>query len=231
MAKPNYTLIVPVLDEGAALDAFFSRLFKISEVKSAQVIIADGGSVDNTRDIVFSWQKKRKNLEWVECPKGKGIALRIGFGKATGKSIIFIDADLQYPPEEIRKVIKALKSCDLVVTKRKTAPLDHRRILSLGFSRVIGKGMLNLPASDPQSGLKGIRAGLLSRLTLSSRNWELDAELIRKAQAAGAKIKEVEIEFLPRIAGKSKTGLVSTSANLFAGSMGLFFERNMPKAG
>jgi len=185
--------------------------------------VVDGGSADNTRDEVLNLAKTHKNIELLDAPNGKGIALRLGFSKAKASGIIFLDADLQYLPEDIPKIAKALKLADLVVTKRETSEFSTRRFLSLGFSQIIGKGLLSLPASDPQSGLKGIKKRLLANLTLSSRQWELDAELIKKAQAAGAKIKELEIEFRPRTAGKTKTGVLGTSSNLLAGSIKLAF--------
>lgn len=228
---PKLSIIVPTLDEGPVLDSFFSELFAIKEAKSAQIIVVDGGSSDNTRDIVIEWKKKWKNIELAGSPPGKGVALRIGFGLAKAQKIIFIDADLQYPVSEIPKVAHALSTADLVLTRRKSAPLNHRRVLSLAFSNVFGKSLLHLPASDPQSGLKGIRSSLLKKITLSSRGWELDAELIKKAAESGAKIKELPIVFSSRRAGRSKTGIVGTSANLFAGSMKLFAERMRPRAG
>ncbi len=229
MPKPKLSIIVPTLDEGEVIGEFLRQLLLLQAAKSAEILIIDGGSTDNTRDTVQAWAAKKKNIKWFEAPGGKGIAIRRGFFESKGKNIIFIDADLQYSPKDIPNVLKALSSSDLVVTKRKSAPLDHRRLLSLGFAKVIGKGLLSLPASDPQSGLKGVRSSLLPKLSLASKNWELDAELIKKAERAGAKIVEIEIEFHPRSGGKSKTGALSTSANLLSGSLKLAFQK--PKRG
>lgn len=221
MKSPPLSIIVPTLDEGEVIGEFLRRLFRLPLAKTAQILIVDGGSSDSTRDVVQHWQKQKKNIEWLEAAAGKGAALRMGFGKAKAKDIIFIDADLQYPPEEIPKVARALSRYSLVCTRRLTNGYGHRRLLSLGFSHIIGKGLLSLPVSDPQSGLKGVKKSLLSRISLTSRHFELDAELISKGQAAGAKIKEIEIDFHPRTAGKTKTGLISTTANLLAGGIKL----------
>jgi hypothetical protein len=74
--------------------------------------------------------------------------------------------------------------------------------------------MLHLGVSDPQSGMKAFRASLLPKLHLTERHWGLDVQLIKQAQAAGARIKEVDIRFVPRETGRSKTGFVSTSLDL-----------------
>jgi glycosyltransferase involved in cell wall biosynthesis len=219
LQKTGLSIVVPTLDEGLTIGKFIRKLLSMKECGRAQIIVVDGGSGDNTRDEVLAISKRAKNVEFAEAPPGKAMGLRIGFSKAKGKNIIFIDADFQYSPDDIPKITRALKSADLVVTKRITNGFSHRRLLSLGFSQIIGKGLLNLPASDPQSGLKGIRSSLLKRIALASRHWEMDAELISKAQAAGAKIKEIEIGFHPRLAGRTKTGVAGTSANLLAGAL------------
>jgi dolichol-phosphate mannosyltransferase len=231
LAHPKLTIIIPTLDEGQNIRELFRRLFRISGVKGAQIIIADSGSTDSTCDEVEKAMRLHKNVELLHAPEGKGIALRLAFGRAKSEKIIFLDGDLQYPPEEIPKILSKLRSFDLVCTKRLHASWSHRRMLSLGFSQVVGKGMLFLPVSDPQSGMKGVRKSLLSKLTLHSRNWELDAELIKKAQAMGAKICEVEIEFHPRKAGKTKTGLVGTTVNLFHGAVSLAVSAGKGKSG
>ena len=74
--------------------------------------------------------------------------------------------------------------------------------------------MLQIGVSDPQSGMKAMRASLLPSLHLTERHWGLDVQLIKQAQAAGARVAEVDIRFGPRTEGKSKTGFVSTSLDL-----------------
>ncbi len=218
MADVAWTIVVPVLNEGPILGRFLERLYMLSSISRCEVLIVDGGSSDHTRDAFIEASRIHPRLFLLESPPGKGLGLRRAFMRAKGKFIAFMDGDLQYSPADLPKLMHRIeKGAELVVTRRKVAWADYspRRLTSRAFVH-FSRGLLGLPVSDPQSGMKALRASLLPRIHLSAKDWGLDVQLIRSAHACGAQIEEVEIDFYPRPAGKTKTGLFSTSLDLLS---------------
>ncbi len=222
-SKLDWSIILPVLNEGENLGPLLEAILLLPLARRAEIIVVDSGSTDSSHDAYLHVAAKYKKtpIRWLEAPPGKGVALRLAFERARGKFIAFMDSDGQYLPSGLAAVCRALENrADLVVTHRRarnTNPL--RRALSLGYARLIGRYLLGLPARDPQSGLKAFRADLLHGMKLTAKHWDLDSQLIAGAERAGATIEEVDIEFLPRSHGRTKTGLVSTSVNLLTGAL------------
>ncbi|VVB57256.1 Glycosyltransferase AglD [uncultured archaeon] len=216
MADVAWTIVVPVLNEGSTLGRLLERLYLLPEIQRCEVLVVDGGSTDHTRDVFIEAVRIHPRLFLLDVPSGKGLALRRAFARALGRFIAFLDGDLQYAPSDLPKLMRRVeRGADLAVSRRRVAWADHsvRRLASRAFVH-LGRGMLGLPVSDPQSGMKALRASLLPKLHLTANDWGMDVQLIRQAQAGGARIEEVEIDFHPRGGGASKTGLVSTSLDL-----------------
>jgi glycosyltransferase involved in cell wall biosynthesis len=216
MKNVLWSIAIPVLNEGHALGKLIERLYRLPQIKRCEVIVVDGGSTDNTRDVFIHAARTHPRLYLIDAPGGKSIGLRRAFARAHGRYIAFMDGDLQYSPSDLPKLMKKVEQgADLAVSRRKLAWADNsiRRLASQSFSR-LSRMLLGLPVSDPQSGMKAFRASLLSKLCLTSYDWGIDIELISQALRQGAKIEEVEIEFHPRQAGKAKTSLLSTSFDL-----------------
>ena len=212
----RWSIVVPVLNEGATLGRMVERLHDLPGISNCEIWIVDGGSTDQTRDVFMECAREHPKLLFLEAPAGKGIGLRLAFSRARGKYIAFLDGDLQYAPAELPKLMRRIeRGADLVVTRRKVVWADNsaRRLASHAF-KGLGRALFDMPASDPQSGMKAFRASLLPRLHLTAMNWGLDVQLIRQVQKNGGRIEEVEIEFRPRPGGQTKTGLISTSFDL-----------------
>ncbi len=220
--KTDWTIIIPVLNEADSLEKLLNRLYELPLTERAEVLVVDGGSTDHTRDVFIESSQGRPQLYLVEAPKGKGLAIRIALSRAKGRYIAYMDGDMQYLPEDLPKLARAIeRGNDLVVSQRRIVWPDDsaRRLCSKVFSGVVSKQMLNLGVSDPQSGMKAFRATLLPKLHLTERYWGLDVQLIQQAKASGARIHEVDIRFVPRAVGVSKTGFVSTSLDLLRCAM------------
>ena len=85
----KYSVIIPTLNEERYLPPVLEHLKKIDE--DLEIIIADGGSKDNTVKIAESF-----NVKVCKSKKGKGFQLNNGAGCATGDILIFLHADTFY---------------------------------------------------------------------------------------------------------------------------------------
>lgn len=100
-ANPRISIVVPARNEARNLEVILPTL-----PANAEIIVVDGHSVDNTAEIVAAVRPDAKFLQ--QTRRGKGNALAVGFGAATGDIIVMFDADGSADPTEIAAYVKAL---------------------------------------------------------------------------------------------------------------------------
>jgi polyisoprenyl-phosphate glycosyltransferase len=118
--RRRISIIIPMLNEREGLPVLFSR---VSEVLSAlpyelEIVAVDDGSTDGTREAIVPELKRFKHWKAVLLSRnfGQQAAYRAGLEVATGDAIVFLDADLQDPPDVIPQLIKEWERGSKVVT-------------------------------------------------------------------------------------------------------------------
>ena len=120
------SIIIPTYNEEEALPFLYERLTKlIDSIKEYkfEVLFINDGSKDKTLDIIKYIRKKDNRFCYVNLSRnfGKEVAMMAGLDYAKGDAVIFIDADLQDPPELIPELIKYWEEgYDDVYAKRKS---------------------------------------------------------------------------------------------------------------
>lgn len=104
MAAPRLSIILPVLNEAAALPATLGALAPLL-ARGAQLVVADGGSTDGTLDIA-----KRVSAETISAPRGRALQMNAGAQIARGDVLLFLHADTLLPPHADTLVLQALKA-------------------------------------------------------------------------------------------------------------------------
>ncbi|HET8574965.1 MAG TPA: glycosyltransferase [Candidatus Paceibacterota bacterium] len=224
-AKPEVSVVVPVLDERGNLPLFLERLDRTFENAciNYEVIFIDDHSSDGTFEYLEHYQPSfPMGLYRKKGKKGKSYSLLEGITHADTGIIAMIDADLQYPPETIPEMIKKLESADIVVANRKTRTEEKsvRSFLSRVFRNVFGRLLLGTPI-DVQSGLKVFRRRVVESVPLSPSKWGFDYEFLYKASHMKWRITEVPIHFAARESGKSKVNALGTGFELLFGGIAL----------
>ena len=105
------TIIVPAYNEEESLPFLYERLEKLINENTNyefEILFVNDGSKDKTIDLIKEYREKDKRINYVDFARnfGKEIAMIAGLDYATGDCVIFIDADLQDPPELIPEMIK-----------------------------------------------------------------------------------------------------------------------------
>ena len=150
-ARALVTIVIPMLNERDGLRPLFDRLqaaLKDTDV-DWEMVIVDDGSTDGTKEAVQDELKRFKRWRLIVLSRnfGQQPAYRAGIDHATGDAVIFLDADLQDPPELIPSLLEKWRAGFKVVTGCRTSREERglRRIFfdlfHKTFHRMTGKVM------------------------------------------------------------------------------------------
>lgn len=211
-ATPLVTVIITTLNEESAIENCLRRVVAVLPA-DAEVLVVDGGS-DRTGEIVQRLSEEFPMIRYIknENDRGKGHAVHVGLAAALGSLLLQIDADLQFLPEEMPRLLEPLTSdqADLVLGSRflrgakrlpgSTPPL-----------RTFGNWLTSWYASllffhrmtDVLAGMKAWRRQVNETISLTCETCSYDAELPVKAVAAGFRVIDVPVTTDARHGGVS----------------------------
>lgn len=129
---------------------------------------------------------------------GMGWDLRAGLRAATGRALVVMDGDGQNPPEDAVRAYRALVEggADLVKGRRVTRRDGlHRRLLSTAYNVVFALLFGTWGLWDINGKPKGLTRAAYERLSLTSDDWFVDAELVLAARQQRLRIVEIPVEF------------------------------------
>lgn len=215
------SVIIPAYNEekriGKTLDEIGGYLTR--QAYDWEILVADGGSKDRTKDIVREKSNVIKNLKLIETKaKGKGGAVKAGMAAAQGDFQVFCDADNSTPINQVEKMWPEVeKGYGVVIGSRdiKGAILDppqgkFRQFLGDGFKfyRKIVLGLWGI--EDTQCGFKGFTKTASDAVFPKSKieRFAFDPEILVLAQRAGFKIKEIPVLWKNDLASTVKSNSV-----------------------
>ncbi len=206
---PYLSIVVPAYNEAAILPVALDCLrgFLSQQSFTAEVIVVDDGSADNTSALVTEWQRKFECLRVLRnsLNSGKGASIRRGIIASRGEVVFITDADLPGHPEDILRLLEALrKGAAVAIASRRPAPLSsapsRSRFLASLVYRTLVRAILKLPLRDTQCGFKAfVRQPLLPVVEgLCLDGFSFDVELLFAAWKRGLPIQEVELDLVER---------------------------------
>ncbi|MFH1016638.1 MAG: glycosyltransferase family 2 protein [Pseudomonadota bacterium] len=213
-SKPTLSVIVPVFNEHEFVEKSLRRLIstRLEHAPTREIIVVDDGSTDGSRELLRRLQTDL-GFRLVEFPRnrGKGAAIRKGIEEAAGEFIGFHDADLEYDPADLDKMLLPLKQgkADAVYGSR-FAGGEERRLLfywhQLG-NRIITwltNMVTNVNFSDIESCYKMFRASDLKKIPLRSDRFSIEPEITIKAAKQGLRFYEVSVSYNGRTYAQGK---------------------------
>lgn len=151
-ARIDLSLVVPVHNEAAGLDEFFSRTIAVLDKLGLtwEIVCVNDGSGDASLDRLLEYHRRNPAIKIVNLSRnfGKDIALSAGLDYARGAAVVPIDADLQDPPELIeRMVAKWREGFDMVYAVRNRRDGDSwlKRVTARFFYRIFDR-ITDIPA-------------------------------------------------------------------------------------
>jgi glycosyltransferase involved in cell wall biosynthesis len=204
----TYSIVIPAYNEGARLGPTLEKVLAYVRQQGwdAEVIVVNDGSRDNTADIVREFAAKNPMLRLVENPgnRGKGYAVRNGMLQARGEVIVFSDADLSSPIEEMPKLLQAVtEGADIAMGSRWLRPelQIHRQSLHRQlFGRIfnaLNRMILGLRFKDTQCGFKAFTREAAHKILPLQRieRWGFDPEILFLARKFGFRVDEVAVRW------------------------------------
>ncbi|MBR5236961.1 MAG: glycosyltransferase family 2 protein [Clostridia bacterium] len=215
------SVIVPAFNEEKRIEKTVKAIEEIllKQEDAFEIIVVNDGSRDKTEEVVKTLENTHIRLLSYEKNKGKGGAVKYGVNNAVGDYIIFTDADLPYPPENIEKAKNLLTINDVVLGIRQKSLTGqkypwYRTVMSKAFIFFV-QSVLHLKEKDTQCGFKGFRKeaaqAIFERVYLTG--WGFDVETIFVAHKLGLKIGRIEVELFHENKN-SKINVIQTTLSM-----------------
>lgn len=206
----SISAVLPAFNEAENLAAVVSGLAGVLDAWGAdfEIIVVDDGSEDGTGRLAEELARREPPLRVVHHPRnlGYGAALRSGFTHARHNWIFFMDADGQFDPQEIGKLISLSGSHEFIIGFRAVRQDPRsRRFLGAVFSRLV-RVVFGVKARDVNCAFKLFRRDLLEGSELRASGALINAELLALARRKGIKPVEVPVTHLPRLRGTPTGG-------------------------
>ncbi len=207
------SIIMPVFNEEKTIRDILGKVVAVDiQGVSKEIIVVDDGSTDASASQISNLKSQNLNFKFIQHKKnmGKGAAVRAGIENSTGDYIIIQDADLEYEPNDIKKLIAPVQKGQAQVvygTRLNRLPnftRDERTFLFL--LHYLGNRFLSLVTSilyrqwitDMETCYKLFPKKALEKVKLNSRRFDFEPEITSKLLKKEYKILEVPIVTKPR---------------------------------
>jgi len=211
--NPLVSLVIPVYNEKSTLEELLRRVVAVDMPK--ELVLVDDASTDGSREVLAGLaarglgslpnaQPKNENrlrVLFQERNQGKGAALRRGFEAATGEVVIVQDADLEYDPREIPRLIQPITDGDADVVFGSRFSGSPRRVLYF-WHTVVNRALTTLSnltsglnLTDMETCYKAFRRELIQSIRIEEDRFGFEPEITAKVARAGARVYEVPISY------------------------------------
>ena len=192
------TVIIPVYNEASTLAQLLERVQAVDVDK--EVLIVDDGSDAATKQLLAGTALGAATLFTHDRNRGKGAGIRTALEHATGDAVIIQDADLEYYPEDYTRLLNVYeeRQARAVYGVRDLSgrPAHMRwgnQLLTIATNVLYGGGL-----RDMETCYKLVDRRLMQSLSLTSRRFEIEAEITAKLRRLGVRIHQVPIRYDPR---------------------------------
>lgn len=205
------SVVMPAYNEESTLEACAVRV--LASPWTAELIIVDDGSVDDTPEIARKLAETDERVRFVAQPfnQGKGAALRRGFAEVTAEYCVVQDADLEYDPAEYGALLEPLVDgrADVVFGSRFLAGRPHR---VLYFWHSVGNKALtlasnmftNLNLTDMETCYKAFRREVIQSIEVEENRFGFEPEITAKVARGGWRIYEIGVSYSGRTYAEGK---------------------------
>jgi dolichyl-phosphate beta-glucosyltransferase len=222
---PELSIIIPSYNEELRLPATLKQIaaYIRSANRDVEVIVVDDGSKDKTIAVGESFRNEISNLRVISNGqnRGKGYSVRHGMQEARGRIVLFTDADLSAPIEEVEKLLPSMQNHDVAIGSRavdrsliSVHESHFREFAGIIFNKIV-RLILRLPFVDTQCGFKAFRREECKPIfeLQTIERFGFDPELLYLARHNGLRSVEIPVRWAHSPA--TKVNMLRDSIQMF----------------
>ena len=209
---PLISLVVPAFNEVATIEQLLRRVADAPFRK--EIVVVDDGSTDGTAAVLARMADELEDLRVLSpgANRGKGAAVRDGIAATTGAIVVIQDADLEYDPKDLPRLIEPLRQghADVVYGTRLRGGEPQRAHLFWHYAgnrllSLMTNVLFNTTISDMEVGYKAFRGDLIRSITLVSNDFRFEPEVTAKVlKIPDIRLYEVPISYYGRTFAEGK---------------------------
>jgi glycosyltransferase involved in cell wall biosynthesis len=206
------SVVIPTFDEARTIEEVIRRVAAVPF--RTEILVVDDGSSDATGAILERLQREIAQLRAFREPvnRGKGAAVRRGIAESRGDFVVIQDADLEYDPSDLPKLLAPLLDgvADVVYGTRLRGGEPQRAHLfwhyvGNRFLSLLTNVLFNTTISDMEVGYKAFRGELIRAIRLVSDDFGFEPEVTAKVlRIPGIRLYEVPISYYGRTFAEGK---------------------------
>ncbi|MBW1799997.1 MAG: glycosyltransferase family 2 protein, partial [Deltaproteobacteria bacterium] len=199
------SVVVPCFNEETTLERCVERVLAIGDASlSLEIVIVDDGSTDGSLSIARGLEKRHSEIKVVrhETNQGKGASLRTGFRSAAGHFVAVQDADLEYDPFDLKRLLVPLMNndADVVLGSRFLATGAHRVLyfwhyLGNRFLTFVSNMFTDLNLTDMETCYKVFRRDVIQQIDIKENRFGFEPEIVAKVAHMRLRIFEMGISY------------------------------------
>ncbi len=204
------SVIIPVYNEKNTIRELLSRVKSVDGI-DMEIIIVDDASKDGTTDILKEMEAENPDVKFIYKPenKGKGDTLKLGFQNSTGDYVIVQDADLEYDPNDYKKLIRALEEegVDVVYGSRFSGNYEDMSNLHYFGNKMltlITNILFGVLLTDMETCYKLMPGEFVRSIDIKSPRFDFEPEITAKILKHKLRIREVPISYKGRTHSEGK---------------------------
>ncbi len=203
------SVVIPCYNEEKTIRAIVDTVLAqpLWENFEPELIVVDDCSSDGTSKALDDIKKERPSIVTIrhDVNRGKGAALKTGFGLVTGDIVIIQDADLEYDPAEYPNLIEPIlqNRADVVFGSRFLGGRPHRVLffwhsVANSLLTLLSNMATNLNLTDMETCYKVFRTEVLKKIDIKESRFGFEPEITAKVARLGVTIYEVGISYYGR---------------------------------
>lgn len=204
------SIVMPCYNEKATIEKILAEVLAVDlGTTKKEIVIVDDGSKDGTRDILKTLAAKHKEITLLfnKVNLGKGAGLKKAILQTTGDVVIVQDCDLEYDPQEYRRLLYPLERghADVVYGSRFIGGEPHRIIyyrnqVANKFLTMLSNVFTGLNLTDMETCYKMFRGDLVRGLArdLKAQRFGFEPEITARVAKSGARVYEIGISYYGR---------------------------------